>query len=237
MPWIIDPATLPNNVHRAVAVLKGLEKRMRKAGTDYMKLYEEQFQDMVTRKVVRKLSQEEISQYTGPVFYLSHFEVNNPEKTTKMRIVCNASATYMQTKLNDCWVKGPLITNDLLGVLLRFREKLIAIVGDLSKMYQSVLLSELDQHTHRLVWRNFDTSKEPDHYVLQTVTFGDKPSGTIATLALRKTADMFQEKFPNAVRAIKEDTYIDDIMNSVDTNEEKKSIIQKIEQIVNYGGL
>lgn len=30
-----------------------------------------------------------------------------------------------------------------------------------------------------------DPFREPDHYVLQTVTFGDRPSSAIATTALR----------------------------------------------------
>ena len=37
----------------------------------------------------------------------------------------------------------------------------------------------------------------------------DKPSGTIATVALRKTAEMRADKFPEAAQVIKENTYMD----------------------------
>ena len=43
-------------------------------------------------------------------------------------------------------------------------------------------------------------------YVIQRVSFGDKPSGTIATVALRKTAEMGQNDYPHAARVIKENT-------------------------------
>jgi hypothetical protein len=49
-------------------------------------------------------------------------------------------------------------------------------------MYNAVKLSTLDQHTHRFVWRNLETHREPGHYVLMAVAFGDQPSGAIATL-------------------------------------------------------
>jgi hypothetical protein len=38
-----------------------------------------------------------------------------------------------------------------------------------------------------------DPVKKPDHYVMQAVTFGDRPSGAIAVTALRKTAVLFRE--------------------------------------------
>ena len=52
--------------------------------------------------------------------------------------------------------------NNLLGVLIRFRENRVAFIGDIKKMYHkkmyhTVKTSELDQHTHRFLWRDMDT--------------------------------------------------------------------------------
>ena len=49
---------------------------------------------------------------------------------------------------------------------------------------------------HQFLWREMDARKEPDTYVIQGVSSGDRRSGTIATVALRKTAEMAQEKYP-----------------------------------------
>ena len=121
---------------------------------------------METLKFARKLSKEEMENYKGPVHYISHHAVVRPEKkSTPVRIVFNSSSVYQGHKLNDYWKKGPDLLNNLFGVVLRFREKEVAISGDISKMYHRVLIPERDQHVHRYVWRNFETSRDPDVYV------------------------------------------------------------------------
>ena len=52
--------------------------------------------------------------------------------------------------------------NNLLGVIVRFRENNVGYVGDIRKMYNSVYISMLDQHCHRFIWRNMETNKIPD---------------------------------------------------------------------------
>lgn len=83
-----------------------------------------------------------------------------------------------------------------MGVLIRFRENQVALMGDIRKMYHTVKTKPIDQHTHRFLWRDMDTTREPDTYIIERVSFGDKPSGTIATVAQRKTAEMGRERYP-----------------------------------------
>lgn len=68
--------------------------------------------------------------------------------------------------------------NSISGVMLGMRQEDFAVVGDISRIYHTIKLDKEDQHTHRFIWRNFNLSEAPDHYVLTTVTFGDRPSGT-----------------------------------------------------------
>lgn len=56
---------------------------------------------------------------------------------------------------------------------------------------------------------------EPDTYVIQRVSFGDKPFATIVTVAIRKTSQMGKEVYPEACKIIMESTYMDDIIDSV----------------------
>ena len=154
---------------------------------------------MVDRGVARKLSRKELKDYKGPIHYISHHEVLKPDsKSTPVRIVFNSSANYMGHVLNDYWAKGPDLLNNILAVLIRFRENKVALIRDIKKMYHTVGTKELDQHTHRFLWRDMEKTKEPDTYVIQRVSFGDKPSGAIATVALRKTAEMGKNHFPEA---------------------------------------
>ena len=151
-PWIKDPYNLKNNLKVANARLRTTENRLKKLGTEYASKYQNEIEDMVSRGVARKLSHEEVRDYKGPVHYIHHHEVLKPESSsTPLRIVFNSSASYMGQKLNDFWAKGPDILNSLLGVLFRFRQDTVAIAGDISKMYHTVRLSTLDEHTHRFV--------------------------------------------------------------------------------------
>ena len=52
--------------------------------------------------------------------------------------------------------------NNLLAVLLRFKEESLAFIGDISKMFHSIETVEADQMTHRLLWRDLDMKREPD---------------------------------------------------------------------------
>ena len=138
--------------------------------------------------------------------------------------------------LNEYWAKGPDLLNNILGVLLRFREYEVAFIGDIKKMYHTVATNVLDQHTHRFLWRDMETTKEPDIYVIQRVSFGDKPSGAIATVALRKTAEMGKDQFPEASQVILNNTYMDDIIDSVNNRTKAKQITDDIEKLLNKGG-
>ena len=100
--------------------------------------------------------------------------------------------------LNEYWAKGPDVLNNLVGVLIRFRENQVALMGDIRKMYHTVKTKPIDQHTHRFLWRDMDTTRDPDTYIIQRVSFRDKPSSIIAAVALRKTAEMVREKYPPA---------------------------------------
>ena len=147
-PWIKKHSELPNNRRIAIAKLCSTEKRLLK-NPDYMRVYADQIQDMLDRKVARQVTQEELEAYDGPTFYLAHHAVLKPEsKSTPCRIVFDSKAQYMGLSLNDCLAKGPSLLNALLGVLLRFRKDKFAFIGDIKKMYHSIDIPVKDQMMH-----------------------------------------------------------------------------------------
>ena len=106
---------------------------------------------MIEREVARKLSQAELKNYKGPIHYISHHEVLKPDsKSTPVRIVFDSSARYMGHMLNDYWAKGPHLRNDLLGVLIRFRENNIAMIGIIQS--RSKLLSNIHIDFYGEIW-------------------------------------------------------------------------------------
>ena len=78
----------------------------------------------------RQLSKQELEEYNGPIHYISHLEVLRPEsKSTPVRIVFNSSAVIRGHRLNDYWMKGPDLLNDLFEVVLRLRANEVAFIA------------------------------------------------------------------------------------------------------------
>ena len=128
---------------------------------------------------------------------MTHHEVVK----SAFRIVFHSSLKYLGHCINDYWAKGPKL-NNLVGILFRFREESIVMTGDIKKMYHAIKLSELDQHTHRFLWRDCNVTRDPYSYMMTSVSFGDKPAGNIAITAVISESD-----FPEAVNDIKKYIY------------------------------
>ena len=226
-PWIRSPEELPDNKRAAMGRLRSTEKRLAK-NPAHAAVHQKQIEDMIHRGVAKKLTYEDLESYDGPIHYILHHEVLKPDsKSTPVRIVFNSSANYMGHTLNEYWAKGPNLLNNLLGILVRFRENEVAMIGDIKKMYHSVKIGTVEQHTHRFLWRDMDTYRDPDTFIVQTVSFGDKPAGTIPTVALRKTADMREKDFPAAAKIVKNNSYMDGILDSVNTKEKAYQMTKK----------
>ena len=86
-------------------------------------------------------------------------------------------------------------------------------------MYHRVLIPEADQHVHRFLWRNLDTSRPPDTYVKTVLTFGDNPAPAMVQIALRQTAKEGSHVSQQAATTITDNSYMDDICDSVHTVE------------------
>ncbi|XP_063952061.1 uncharacterized protein LOC135153433 [Lytechinus pictus] len=202
-PWQRNPKELPDNKVLVEKMLCATEKRLLK-DAEHAKAYDDQIKEMVRMGFARKMTNEEMESYEGPVHYIPHHAVLRPEKkSTPIRIVFNSSSVYAGKCLNDFWMKGPDLLNNLFGVILRFRERSVAVCADISKMYHRVLIPESDQHVHRFLWRDLQVNRKPDTYVMQVVTFGDKPAPAMAQTALRLTAEEGRAQSPEAAEVLK----------------------------------
>ena len=169
--------------------------------------------------------------------YINHHAVLKPDsQTTPCRIVFNSSAAYQGHILNNYWAKGPDLINNMVGIILRFREEAVAFTGDIKKMYHAVKIPPLDQHTHRFLWRNLELNRSVDTYVMTSVSFGDKPASCIASTALQKTADMNQLEYPEAAKVIKTNSYVDDIIDSITTSASAVKLTEEIDTVLKNGG-
>ena len=236
-PWLVDPGTLPNNYGSALATLKNTERTLSK-DERWADTYLKQMEDMVERGVARRLSQKELQEWNGPKFYISHLAVvNTRSHSTPVRIVFNSSQVCQGMSLNSCLAKGPdCYMNNMIGILLRWREEQVALVGDIRKMFHSIHLKPLEQHCHRFPWRDLETDQEPDVYVMTRVNMGDTPAPAISTEAVYKTADMFEADSPKAANLLKRSSYVDDLIDSQPSPPEALKIARETEDMLGKGG-
>ena len=103
-------------------------------------------------------------------------------------------------------------------------------------MYHRVLIPKEDQDVHRFLWRNLETEREPDIYAKTVLTFGDKPAPAMAQISLRKTTEEALKTSPEAAKTLLENSYVDDICDSVPTVEKAQQLTADVYKVLASGG-
>ena len=129
--------------------------------------YDKCSQDMLDKNIVSEISRLELKEWNVPVNWNIYHDVLKDSTTTPIRLVSNSSFPNGSTALNDLLVKGPNTLNCLFTNLVRFRGYEVALVGDISKAYNSIKTGEVERHVRRY-WFRF-SQNEPWHFLGQIV--------------------------------------------------------------------
>ncbi|XP_059223095.1 uncharacterized protein LOC131996913 [Stomoxys calcitrans] len=231
--WRYSEFNLPNSFPMAMRRLKCLEGKMLKEPNlknflvDKIREYEE-------KGYVRKLKKGEAT-IGGKSWFIPIFTVTNINKN-KTRLVWDAAAKVDDISLNTCLLKGPDLLRSLIGILLRFREKPIAVCGDIREMFHQIKIIKEDQFSQMFLWREGEPSREVDVYCMQVMTFGASCSPSLANYVKDKNANRFVDEYPTAVAAIIENTFVDDWLHSCETEEELIALATAVRDIHKEGG-
>ncbi|XP_062699493.1 uncharacterized protein LOC134284534 [Aedes albopictus] len=171
------------------------------------------------------------------VFYLPHHPVlKESSSTTKVRVVFDGSAkTSSGCSLNDSLLVGPVVQDELISLILRFRKFPVALVADIEKMYRQVSMNPADRPLQRILWR-FDASEPIQTYELGTVTYGLAPSSFLATRTLLQLVEDEGTPFPKASTAIKKNVYVDDLISGHNSIEEAIELREELDCLLQKGG-
>ena len=118
--WRNEDINLPENYELSYWRLKSLHKRILEV-PDMLYKYDNIIKDQREKGIIERV--DEKSKEIERKHYIPHHAVFTPVKdTTKVCIVYNASAKTKKTNLslNECLYRGPVILEDLCGLLLRF---------------------------------------------------------------------------------------------------------------------
>ena len=127
LPFRQEDVRLLCNKYQAAQRLSYLKRKFdknEKFKADYIRFMEE----IIAKGYARKST---ITAALGKTWYLPHHAVYHPNKPGKIRVVFDLSAECKGTSLNKELLSGPDLTNQVLGVLLRFREEHVRVMGDI----------------------------------------------------------------------------------------------------------
>ncbi|XP_069105757.1 uncharacterized protein [Argopecten irradians] len=230
LPFRVPRLKMPNN--RAMAYKRALilESSLKRNPTK-----KEHFVTFMS-KVLSSGAAEVAPPPTGESWYLPIFGVYHPQKPDQIRGVFDSSATYDGTSLNQSLLSGPNLTNELLGILLRFRKDEVAFAADIEQMFYSFLVREDHRDFLRFFWyRDNDPSRDIIEYRMRAHVFGNSPSPAVANFGLKKSVEG-----QNVDQAVKElvnrNFYVDDALASVPKEDEAISLLERTQAALKDGG-
>lgn len=217
--WKSDDKKLPKSRITAYRRLLLLEKRL-----DRDKYYAEKYYREMDRLIQNGFAQKmPNNSESDRVWFLPHFGVQNINKPGKVRLVFDAAAKSAGISLNDMLLAGPNLLNSLPGVIMRFRQHAFAFKGDMKDMFLKIKLNKNDCNAQRFLWRGKERVGEPSEYVMTTVLFGAKSSPCTALYIKDKNAAQFKSMFPSTVESLINNCYMDDYLDSCESEKEAEA--------------
>lgn len=201
-----------------------------------LEAYNLKIDEYLQKGYARRLNDVEKRATSTRMWYIPHFMVFNPNKPNKQRLVFDAAAKVNEVSLNDALLVGPDLYCSLPGVLSKFREGAIAVASDIVEMFHRVNVRPEDQTAQRFLWRNGRVGDEPEEFAMVALPFGLACSPSIAQYVKNANAQQFAEKHPRAVEAIIKRHYVDDLLDSFETQEEAIRVCKEITEIQKSAG-
>ena len=196
-----------------------MERRLAKDQTLREKYSNTIIEDLDKGYVVRVKDAHMVESRSEREWYLPHHPVVNPNKPGKVRRVLNGAAKFHGASLNKSLLTGPDLLQNLIYILKRLRQHPFAVSADIEGMFLQVGVLPCDQPSLHFLWWEDPTSNVVVHQYTRHI-FGAKDSPTCANYALQGTASDNAKQYPEAAKAVLENFYVDDYLDSVESPRE-----------------
>ncbi|XP_068686960.1 uncharacterized protein [Montipora foliosa] len=228
----------PDNYEKSVARLSSQLKQLRR-DPEVLREYNSIIEDQLQSGIIERIDTTECPA-VGKVHYLPHHGVVRRDAlTTKLRIVFDASsrATSEDPSLNDCLYSGPSLTPTIFKILLRFRERKIALVGDIEKAFLNIKVQEQDRNVLRFLWIDSLEKDDPELvlYRFCRVVFGVNSSPFLLNATLRHHISQYSldaEFVENLLNSF----YVDDLVSGERNLERCLLLYEKSKKCLSAGG-
>eukprot|EP00079_Xenopus_tropicalis_P036616 XP_017950387.1 PREDICTED: uncharacterized protein LOC101733460 [Xenopus tropicalis] len=235
LPFRTTRTKLPNNREQAISRFASLQRTLK--SKPEMKDHFVAF--------MKKIFENDHAEPAPPLqehdecWYLPSFGVYHPRKPKQIRVVFDSSAKYQGMSLNDVLLTGPNLTNNLVGVLMRFRREPVAITADIQQMFHCFIVREDHRNFLRFLWHHDNNiNSEVIEYRMKVHVFGNSPSPAVATYGLRRTACEGENEYgADAQHFVERDFYVDDGLKSLPTDEEAIDLLKRTQSMLSEANL
>jgi len=199
---------------------------------EHLQKYDAVIQDQVQKGIVEVVPDEDCTNTLK--HYIPHHEVLTPEKTTKLRIVFDASAKTRKKNqsLNESLHPGLVILEDPCGLLLRFRLHKVKLVADVEKAFLQVGLQPNDRDVTRFLWLKGPSMPNLENNV-QVLRFTRVPFGMISSpFLLAATIKNHLTKAGTCIAyQIVDNMYVDNMITGVETSTQVDELYKEAKTI------
>lgn len=166
-------------------------------------------------------------------YYVPHHGVSSD---VKFRVVFDASCkTDKNISLNDVQLVGEKLQRDLNEIVMRCRRHKIAISADIKMMYRQVKIIPEHWNLQRIFWRE-DTMQPIKEYCIIRVIYGMASAPHSSIRAMMEGSKSFSTQYPEAVHAINNDFYVDDVLTGAKTENEAIKLAKDLKFVLEQYG-
>ncbi|XP_075264413.1 uncharacterized protein LOC142356371 [Convolutriloba macropyga] len=223
-----EDSKLENNYPVAKAQLDSLQRRLNK-DIEMKQLFEKSLETDLEKGYVKPVTF--LNPAPEKIWYLPHYPVTNPNKPGKVRRVANAASVFKKQSLNKNLLSGPDLLNNLVGLLLRFRQDYIAVIADIEAMFMQICIRTGDQSCLRFLWPSKNSVQQ---FQFTGLISGARCSPTTAIFVLQQTAKYFGN---TATKDLMFNSfYMDDFVHSFVNEQKAETAVQNLRQTLSKGG-
>ncbi|KAL7824725.1 hypothetical protein SRHO_G00327720 [Serrasalmus rhombeus] len=236
LPFRNDNVMMPNNREVAIRRAASLAKRL-KGDKSFQAEYKQFMDKMLEQDYAEEIPLDQLHIVEGKIWYVPHHGVYHRRKGI-LRVVFDCTSSFQNTSLNKELLQGPDLTNNLLGVLMRFRQGHIALMADIQAMFHQVRVHRKHVDFLRFLWwPDGDFEKQPEDYRMKVHLFGAISSPSCANFALQKTAQDNQHNYDKEViETIQNNFYVDDCLKTADAEMHAIKLHKGLSDLCSTGG-
>ena len=210
IPWIPGSKLTSTNEQHSRTRLRNVNRKLAKdegLKQEYKRIVEDQLDSGIIENVPETPTGER-------VYYMPHKPiVRKDAATTKVRMVFDASSKPhpLSSSINDCMFTGPPLQPLMWDIMVRARMSSNILLADLEKAFLQVSINDSDRDAFRFL---FERNGKEEHYRFTRVPFGVEASPFLLCTTLRYHYDQQPPEFESTVTALRENTYVDNIMQA-----------------------